>query len=165
MSFQHQWQESVKAAKEFGIPIVKINREKCAKFESEKIEKKFKEYMETHDISLLSDIITNFENNRTGTRDHNYLTQKYFSNEKIQNMLDKIFTSVKDLQDKKLKISNTKELIKILKKEEQNTKECNIINNSSGINALLGFDVDKYLNIISTPIKMEKEENERQVCL
>ena len=61
----------------------------------------------------------------------------------------------------KLKISNTKELIKILKKEEQNTKECNIINNSSGINALLGFDVDKYLNIISTPIKMEKEENER----
>ena len=158
---KRKWQESVKAAKEFGIPIVKINREKCAKSESKKIEKSFKKYMETHDIGLLSDIITNFENNRTGTREHNYLTQKYFSNEKIQNMLDKIFKSVKDLQDKKLKISNTKELIKILKKEEQNTKECNIINNSSGINALLGFDVDKYLNIISTPIKMEKEENER----
>ncbi len=158
---KRKWQESVKAAKEFGIPIVKINREKCAKSESEKIEKSFKKYMETHDIGLLSDIITNFENNRTGTREHNYLTQKYFSNEKIQNMLDKIFTSVKDLQDKKLKISNTKELIKILKKEEQNTKECNIINNSSDINALLGLDVDKYLNIISTPIKMEKEENER----
>lgn len=157
---KRKWQESLKAAKEFGIPIVKINREKCAKFESEKIEKKFKEYMETHDIGLLSDIITNFENNRTGTQGHDYLTQKYFSNEKIQNMLDKIFTSVKDLQDKKLKTSNTKELIKILKKEEQNTKECNI-NNSSDINTLLGFDVDKYLNIILTPIKMEKDENER----
>ena len=43
---QNKWKESVKAAKEFNIPIVKINRERCAKSEKQKIENNFKKYLE-----------------------------------------------------------------------------------------------------------------------
>ena len=158
---QIKWRESVKAAKEFGIPIVKINREKCAKSESEKIEESFQEYLETHDVTLLSNIITNFENNRTGTREHSYLTQKYFSNERIQDMLDKICVSVQELQDEKLKKLNAKELLKLLEREKENTERCNLIVRDKVTNEFLGFDVNKYLDSIDQLIETEKEKNER----
>lgn len=154
---QMKWQESIKAAKEFGIPIVKINREKCAKSESQKIEEDFQKYLETHDVKLLSNIITNFENNRTGTREHSYLTQKYFSNERIQEMLDKIFASVQELQDDKLKKSNAKELTRLLENEKENTEKCNLIVGDKVTNEFLGFDVNKYLDSISQLIENKKE--------
>ncbi len=154
---QNKWKESVKAAKEFNIPIVKINRERCAKSEKQKIENNFKKYLETHDVTLLSSIITNFENNRTGTREHNYLKEKYFSNEKIQEMLDKIFISLQGLQDDKLKKSNAKELAKLLENEKGNTERCNLIVRDKVTNEFLGFDVNKYLDTISQLIENEKE--------
>ena len=154
---QNKWKESVKAAKEFNIPIVKITRERCAKSERQKIENNFKKYLETHDVTLLSSIITNFENNRTGTREHNYLKEKYFSNEKIQEMLDKIFISLQGLQDDKLKKSNAKELAKLLENEKGNTERCNLTVRDKVTNEFLGFDVNKYLDSISQLIENEKE--------
>ena len=157
---KRKWQESLKAAKEFGIPIVKINREKCAKSESEKIEDSLQKYLETHDISLLSNIITNFENNRTGTRGHNHLTEKYFSNEKIQNMLEEIVTSVNDLQDEKLKKSNKKEIVKLLEREKNNIIDC-ARGTVPDVNQLLGFNVDEYLDRLTESLDVKLEDGER----
>lgn len=155
---KRKWQESLKAAKEFGIPIVKINREKCAIAESQKIQENLQKYLETHDFSLLPSIITNFENNRTGTRGHDYLTKKYFSNEKIQNMLNQIVESVNGIQDERLKELNNNEIIKILKKETKNTKNCNLY---CDVNKLLGFDSNEYLEMLTNSLEIESEEYER----
>ena len=152
---KRKWKESLKAANDFGIPIVKINRERCAKSESEKIDKCFKEYLQTHDVSLLSNIITNFENNRTGTRGHNYLTNKYFSDEKIENMMNQIISSVNELEDTKLRESNFKEIIKVLNKEMKSLKESDA---KKALKGVLGFDIDQYLEKITNLIDIDFDE-------
>lgn len=169
MDEQKKWKETIKAAKDFGIPIVKINRERCAKSESEKIERNFQEYLKTFDSALLASIITEFENNRTGTREHETLKNRYFSNDRIQEMLNIIVTSIDEISDENLKKDNCGQLRKILSKEKEKIKNCNkfeMISYSSyeqdisnEVNNLLGFDADKYLEAISKSIEID--ENER----
>lgn len=78
------WLESLKAAKNFGIPIVKINREKVAKSEYEKIQKLVKDFTETKNPELLSIIITSFESSRVGNAGlHAPIREKYFSSKKL----------------------------------------------------------------------------------
>lgn len=150
---ERKWKESLKAAKDFGIPIVKINRERCAKSESEKIENAFQEYMQTHDVSLLPSIITNFENNRTGTRGHKYLTKQYFSSGKIQNMLNQIRESIIKLQDSNQRKNNVNILIKLLQQEKENVLSCRKLEDDMDSISKIGVDVDEYLNTIQFETK------------
>ena len=76
-------------------------------------------------------------------------------------MLDKICVSVQELQDEKLKKSNAKELLKLLKSEKENTERCNLIVRDKVTNEFLGFDVNKYLDSIDQLIETEKEKIER----
>lgn len=171
MDEKRKWNETLKAAKDFGVPVVKINRERCAKSEREKIEQNFQEYMKTYDPTLLSGIITEFENNRTGTRGHEVLTERYFSADRIQEILYTIVNSLDEIGDENLKKDNYIQLEKILSKEKKQTKECLKFEMKSAssyeqdianeVNNLLGFDVDKYLEAISKSIEIEKDENER----
>ena len=163
---ERKWKESLKAAKDFGIPIVKINRERCAESENKKIEEAFQEYLQTHDVSLLPDIITNFENNRTGTRGHKYLTERYFSSEKIQDMLNQIRESIEQLQDTNQRKNNVNVLIKLLQQEKDNILQCNIEDLKKGfkkediIKSKMGIDVDEYLSYLNT-IQLDTKDVER----
>ena len=161
---KRKWQESVKAAKDFGVPIVKINRERCAKFESEKIEENFKLYLQTHDSSLLSSIIINFENNRTGTRGHKYLTEQYFSSEKIQDMLKQISESIEQLKDNNQRKNNVDVLTKLLQQEKKNVDSCSTLeDHTNGISSIskIGVDVDEYLNDLNAVIQLDTEDVEK----
>lgn len=171
MDEKRKWNETLKAAKDFGVPVVKINRERCAKSEREKIEQNFQEYMKSYDPTLLSGIITEFENNRTGTRGHEILTDRYFSSDRIQEILHTIVTSLGEIDDENLRKDNYIQLEKILSKEKKQTKKCIKFEMKSAssyeqdianeVNNLLGFDVDEYLDVISKSIEIEKDENER----
>lgn len=163
---KRKWQESLKAAKNFGVPIVKINREKCAKAESEKIKQCFEEYLQTHDTSLLSSIITNFENNRTSTRGHSYLTEKYFSSEKLHDMLNQISSSLEKMKDEKLKQYNIQIITKLLTQEKENVRASLTLEDmdngiSRSIVTKIGIDVDNYINQLEDSIKLDHNENGR----
>lgn len=165
---KRKWQESLKAAKNFGVPIVKINRERCAKAESEKIEQCFQEYLQTHDTSLLSSIITNFENNRTGTRGHSYLTEKYFSSERLQDMLNQISSSLEKMKDEKLRQHNIQIITKLLTQEKENVRDSvtledigNGISRTNVTNLRMGIDVDEYISQLEYPIKLDDNEIEK----
>lgn len=165
---KRKWQESLKAAKNFGVPIVKINRERCAKAESEKIEQCFQEYLQTHDTSLLSSIITNFENNRTGTRGHSYLTEKYFSSERLQDMLNQISSSLEKMKDEKLRQHNIQIITKLLTQEKENVRDSvtledigNGISRTNVTNLRMGIDVDEYISQLEYSIKLDDNEIEK----
>lgn len=165
---KRKWQESLKAAKNFGVPIVKINREKCAKAESEKIKQCFEEYLQTHDTSLLSSIITNFENNRTGTRGHSYLTEKYFSSERLQDMLNQISSSLEKMKDEKLRQHNIQTITKLLTQEKENVRDSitledlgNGMSRTNVTNLRIGIDVDEYISQLEYSIKLDDNEIEK----
>ena len=164
---KRKWQESLKAAKNFGVPIVKINRERCAKAESEKIEQCFQEYLQTHNTSLLSSIITNFENNRTGTRGHSYLTEKYFSSERLQDMLNQISSSLEKMKDEKLRKHNIQTITSLLVQEKKNAMDsitledlANGMNMTNVTNLRIGIDVDEYIGELEHSIKLDDNEIE-----
>ena len=165
---KRKWKESLKAAENFGVPIVKINREKCAKSESEKIEQCFQEYLQTYDSSLLPKILTNYENNRTGNREHRYLTEKYFSSERLQNMLNQISSSLEQIKDEKLKRKNIQTIIKLLEQEKKNVEDSIILYDmvngmtiTNITNLRIGIDVDEYIRQLESSIELGDNENER----
>ena len=94
------WKESLKAAANFGIPIVKINREKVAKAESEKIQNMINDFKETKNPNLLNQIITSFENSRVGNAGlHAPIRGKYFSTNKMTDILDEIKSTISSIND------------------------------------------------------------------
>lgn len=90
-----QWDESLKAAKDFNIPIVKINKEKCAKNELNKILNNLDKYKNTFDSQLIENIIIEFENNRIGNSDKLvFIRNKYFSKDIMHNILSEIYETI-----------------------------------------------------------------------
>lgn len=101
-------EESKKAAAQFGIPIVLIDREKVAEREVKKIDEKLKRFVEEKDITLIDTIVKEFCNNKftsnTTSRDLDaakkegkedsvvHIDEKYFSDERLveifQTMID-----------------------------------------------------------------------------
>jgi len=141
---QIQFEESIKAAKNFNIPIIKINRETCAKSEAKKIDEAFQSFLETNDPSLLPDIITNFQNNRVGNKPpHDYIRKMYFSEDKFKIMLDQIINSIRENTDQSIRNSNILEFTKLIKQEEKNFKQCDPLGKFKP-----GFDIKRYLEEI-----------------
>lgn len=60
------WENSKKAAKQFGIPIVIVDQDECTKKENEELQNMIQEFDETKNPELISKIIIKFENNRKG---------------------------------------------------------------------------------------------------
>lgn len=128
------WKETKKAAIDFSktdengnvspLPIVKINREECAKSEMKKIQESFSNYLETSNPSLLSDIIVQFENNRIGNRfPHDHIRETYFSRDSIEKMLNQIIDHMKGIEDKSLRFDNINTMGKLISTELKNWKE------------------------------------------
>lgn len=100
-------QESMKAASEFNIPIVKVNREKCAKNSIETINKLLDKYAKRFDPILINKIIVEFENNRIGLRNpHSLLRETYFSKEKMNEIIIRILSLINSIEDIPLKKEN-----------------------------------------------------------
>ena len=60
------WENSKKAASEFGIPIVIVDREKCIESEKSKISEMIGEYAKNPNEDLMQSIMQKFSNNRNG---------------------------------------------------------------------------------------------------
>ncbi len=99
--FEEYKNNTIKAAKEFGnLPILVINREKIAKNEMSLIRNMLDEYIVSHDIELLKNIIIKFNNNRNGCRgkQHQYIRENYFSNQYFQEILNEVDSIIPDDQ-------------------------------------------------------------------
>lgn len=119
------WQESLKAATNFGIPIVKINREKVAKSEYEKIQNLVKDFTETKNPNLLSQIITSFESSRVGNAGlHAPIREKYFSSNIITIILDEIKNSINSIDDEMAKNNLYFSLYKAIIEEQRKVDTC-----------------------------------------
>ena len=159
------WKETKKASIDFSrrnedstlvpLPIVKINREECAKSEIKKIQEAFNIYLKTKDSSLLPSIITQFENNRVGNRTpHDYIRETYFSSSSIQEMLNRIIDTIKSIDDNSLRYSNINAMGRLISKEGKCFSDCI---QSEGQKP--GFNHKKYLKIFK---EMKQLENEGQ---
>ena len=87
----HRKLESLKAAKNFEIPIVIINRENIAINELKIIYDYLNEFLLTKESTLIEKIIIRIEANRSGNfNGHDYIREKYFSSTIIIDILSKI---------------------------------------------------------------------------
>ena len=75
-----RYMESLKAAKQFGIPVVLIDREKVIENEHLEINKMIEEYKETKSVATMKRIIQRFENNRT-TYGYGFEFEEQYNNE------------------------------------------------------------------------------------
>ena len=161
------WEETKKAAKDFSktnkdgklvpLPIVKINREECAKSEIQKIQNAFNKYMETKDESLLPNIITQFENNRIGNRQpHDYIRENYFSQNAMQEVLSQIINTIKGIEDKTLRCNNINTMGKLISAEKKNFSDC-----VQSEKQTPGFDHKKYLQIFKEMRRLESKGQNR----
>lgn len=119
------WQESLKAAANFGIPIVKINREKVAKSEYKRIKNLVKKFIETKNPNLLSQIITSFESSRVGNAGlHAPIREKYFSSKRMAVILDKIKNSINSIDNEMARNSLYFSLYKAIIEEQRKVDDC-----------------------------------------
>lgn len=112
------YENSKQAAKDFNIPLVVINREKCAKNELTKINEMVSEYADTKSPALINKIITEIENNRVGLRNpHHYLRDMYFSAEIIEKIVKKIISVTNNIENEELKNINLDTLKNVINLE------------------------------------------------
>lgn len=147
---------SLKAAQDFDIPIVKINREKCAVSELFKINKMVEEFYQTHNPALLTRIVVDFENNRMGLRyPHNYLREKYFSKAIINKLLAEIINDINAIEDIQLKTMNMETLKNsILNEKHKIEQNENFIKHSQE----LGIDCNSLTKMIDNSLISEVDK-------
>lgn len=147
---------SLKAAQDFDIPIVKINREKCAVSELFKINKMVEEFYQTHNPALLTRIVVDFENNRMGLRyPHNYLRKKYFSKAIINKLLAEIINDINAIEDIQLKTMNMETLKNSILNEKHKIEQSeNFIKHSQE----LGIDCDSLIEMIDNSLISEVDK-------
>lgn len=101
-------EESKKAAAQFGIPIVLIDRERLAEKEAGKVDLKLQEFLETKDVSLIDPMIESFCNNKYGSKttikdekeakalgtELTDVESLYFSDEKFVEILKKVYEAI-----------------------------------------------------------------------
>lgn len=148
---------SLKAAQDFDIPIVKINREKCAVSELFKINKMVEEFYQTHNPAVLTRIVVDYENNRMGLRyPHNYLREKYFSKAIINKLLAEIINDINAIEDIQLKTMNMETLKNSILNEKRKIKQSeNFIKHSQE----LGIDCDSLTEMIDNSLVSEVDKS------
>ena len=142
------WHETLKAAKDFGVPVVKINREKCAKSEKAKIEKMVEEFEKTKEPQYLYQIITQFQNNRFGNKEkHPLITSVYFSKKIANEYLERIDNAILSVDDpdKRMSLINTYQ--KVIDDEYKKVDYYRYIADTKKIS---GIDFNQTRNIIES---------------
>lgn len=156
---EFQFQESLKAAQNFEIPVVYINREKCAKNSVSYINGLLEQFESTKDASLISDVICEFENNRVGNHDrHSIIRDKYFSVEAMDSILSRIEDAISKVEDIDEKTKLLNKYYNSVLNEEKKTKACSIYRKNgqtSGIN--FGIVLERINEMASGDLVVESE--------
>lgn len=156
---QYQYQESLKAAKDFGIPIVKINREKCAKTSISYIMDLVRQFEDTKDSNMISSIICEFENNRVGNHEkHLLIREKYFSNEAMDEILNRIETTISLIDDNNKKNELINRYYNCILNEQKKVKKCDRYRNNRQTSSI-NFDlvVERIRTMANTDLNIEKQ--------
>ena len=86
---------AVQAAKDFGIPIVVVERGKIRKYQQSEIQKMLEEFKKNHSPQLLDKMLTKFENCRAGSR--TYWNNEGFTKKDINTLLNDVFKEIETL--------------------------------------------------------------------
>lgn len=150
------WKETLKASINFNVPIVKINREKCAKKELEKIKSLLIEFKNTKNPNLIFEIITQFENNRVGNNEkHIPIRERYFSKNNMNFVLSQIESVIINEADELLKQVLLDTYIKVIKNEK---KQVEICMDSRTKGQTSGINFNEVLNRIEALKNMDLEK-------
>lgn len=143
---KYQLEQSLKAAKDFNIPIVKINRERCAKQAIIEIEQSISDFENSLNPQLIKRIICQFENNRVGNHDkHAIIRDKYFSITQMNSYLNKIEQVISNIEDKNLKNMLLDEYSRAIIREQKKVENCKIFRKNGQTS---GIDFETTLNRI-----------------
>lgn len=152
---EFQLEQSLKAAKDFGIPIVKINRERCAKQAIVEIEQALLDFENSLNPELLKKIICQFENNRVGNHDkHAIIRNKYFSSSIMEDYLSRIEYVISNVEDKNSRNQLINEYYRIIIGEQKKVKNCKIYRKNGQTS---GIDFEKTIDRINTMPHIETE--------
>jgi len=135
-------EESKKAAAQFGIPIVFIDREKCAERETQKIDEALRRFIEEKDASLIDNIVEQFCNNkytsntierdlkeaREQGRENDLVNidEKYFSDERFVEILQTLIDVAKS-EESVGHIDKSKEILLAIKDAVEKESEKHIL--------------------------------------
>lgn len=143
---KYQLEQSLKAAKDFNIPIVKINRERCAKHAITEIEQSISVFENSLNPELIERIICQFENNRVGNHDkHSIIRDKYFSVAQMSSYLSRIEQVISNIEDKKLRNILLTEYNRAIVGEQKKVDNCKRFRNNGQTS---GIDFEITLNRI-----------------
>ena len=143
---KYQLEQSLKAAKDFDIPIVKINRERCAKQAITEIEQSISDFENSLDPDLIKKIICQFENNRVGNHDkHAIIRDKYFSVAQMNSYLSKIEQVISNIEDRNLRNMLLNEYNRAIVGEQKKVESCKRFRKNGQTS---GFDFETTLNRI-----------------
>ena len=130
-SQEHQLEQSLKAAKDFNIPIVRINRETCAKQAIFEIEQLLSEFENTLNPEYLERMICQFENNRVGNHDkHLIIRSKYFSTTQMSTYLNRLEKTISNIEDTNLRNTLLNKYKKAIVREQEKIKKAGITRKS-----------------------------------
>lgn len=133
--------QSLKAAKDFNVPIVKINRERCAKKSILEIEKLISDFETTLDSTCLERAICQFENNRVGNHDkHLIIRNKYFSTEQMNIYLNRLEKAISTIQDSNLKSMLLSRYKNVISREQEKIKKADTVTRTYGQTSGIDFD-------------------------
>lgn len=156
----YQYEQSLKAAKDFNIPIVKINREQCAKQAINEIEKTTLDFEHTLNPNDIEKVICQFENNRVGNHDkHLIIRDTYFSINCMNLLLNRIESAILKLDDKEEKDRLLKVYYRAIKNEQNKVKNCNRYRNNGQLSAI---DFESTLTRINN-MSIEAINDEQQI--
>ena len=143
---KYQLEQSLKAAKDFDIPIVKINRERCAKQAITEIEQSISDFENSLDPDLIKKIICQFENNRVGNHDkHVIIRDKYLSVAQMNSYLSKIEQVISNIEDRNLRNMLLNEYNRAIVGEQKKVESCKRFRKNGQTS---GFDFETTLNRI-----------------
>lgn len=147
---EYHFRESVKAAKDFGIPIVKMNRERCAKKGIEKISEMLVELSTSKDPKWIQKIITEFENNRVGNNEnHKIIREQYFSQEKMKQIQSQIETMIETEPSLDIRSQLLSGYENAVQQEQERVKKC-YYNRVNGQESGIDFDAtQKRIQLLS----------------
>ena len=147
-----RWIESQKAAAQFDIPIVILDRAWISYNESLKLEEKMNNFEATKDISIIPQIINAFENNRSGNRIyHNTIYKKWFSEIKLEQYINRMKKAIEELPTQ----SQKREVYEMLKRSFESEIEKRKSNTKTGNDSISHF-WEEHLSQISAVIEKYK---------
>lgn len=101
MENDSKWKQAQKAAGQFGIPIVIVDRAKIAMQEQQKLERIVSRIEENKKFELIPKLICEFENNRTGNRDyHKEICNKFFDKKVLDGYMKRVENAIENLPTK-----------------------------------------------------------------